>query len=61
MKNKYNGLAKWFIVALAIGTIAYNSIVTHVIMKNDLKHFEKRLIKIEQKFERLYDYLLKAD
>ncbi|GAG96066.1 unnamed protein product, partial [marine sediment metagenome] len=32
MKNsKLNGLARWIVLGLAIATIAYNTIVAHVI------------------------------
>lgn len=38
--KKLNGLAKWIMVALAVGTIFYNTLVTHIVLKNDVKHLK---------------------
>ena len=45
--NKLNGYAKWIIIILAIATIAYNTVATHVIAKNDIKHLQKDVTEIK--------------
>lgn len=47
MKKNINGYAKWILVVLAILTIAYNSVATHVIAKNEVKHLRMSVDKIE--------------
>lgn len=56
MKN--NGLAKWIIIGLAIATIAYNTIVAHVISKNDIKHLQQADVRIEAKIDRVIEHLM---
>jgi len=46
--NKLNGTAKWIIIIIAIGTIAYNTIATHVISKNDIKHLQEDVTEIKK-------------
>lgn len=39
-------LAKWIIVGMAVGGLIYNVIVTHAILKNDVKHLQKSVDSI---------------
>lgn len=48
MIKKFNGTAKWIIVILATATIAYNSIATHVIAKNEIKHLQRDVQEIKK-------------
>lgn len=52
--KKLNDIAKWAIVAIAIGAIVFNTIVTY----NEVRHNTRAIQKLELKIERLYDYLL---
>jgi len=45
MSKKLNGYAKWIMVVIAVGTIAYNTIVTQVVLKNDMKHLTNDVAK----------------
>lgn len=45
--KKLNGYARWATVILAIVVIAYNSVATHVIAKNDIKHLQKDVTEIK--------------
>lgn len=47
MKKPINGYAKWIVIILAIATIAYNSIATHVIAKNEIKHLQEDVREIK--------------
>lgn len=59
MKNKkLNGLLKWIVVGLAIATIAYNTIVSHVISRNDIKHLQQADVRIEAKVDKIIEYLM---
>lgn len=58
--RKSNGIfARWIIVAIAVATIAYNTITTHVISRNEIKHQGVRIEKLEEKIDWLIDYLMK--
>lgn len=39
-------LAKWIIVAIAIGGFIYSAIVTNATLKNDVKHLQKSVDNI---------------
>jgi hypothetical protein len=56
--NKLNGTAKWIIVILAIATIAYNSVATHVIAKNEVRHVILNQEKMDKKIDSLSELLL---
>lgn len=56
--NKINGIAKWIVVGLAIATIAYNTIVAHVISRNDIKHLQQADVRIEAKVDKIIEYLM---
>lgn len=59
MKNKkLNGLAKWILVGLAIATIAYNTIVAHVISKNEIKHLQRDMQEVKLELRDLRQYLM---
>ena len=47
MTKKSNGTAKWITIAIAILILLYNSIATHVIAKNDIKHLQKDVTEIK--------------
>jgi hypothetical protein len=54
---KLNGIAKWIIVALALGTVAFNSGVTY----NHVRHLSKDLAKLELKVEEMHEALHKIN
>ena len=56
MKN--NSLAKWIVIGLAIATIAYNTVVSHVISRNDIKHLQQADVRIETKVDKIIEYLM---
>ena len=58
MSKKYNDLAKWVVIAIAIGTIIYNTLVTHVVLKNDVRHLETAVKETKQEVRDLRNYLL---
>ena len=58
MKKNNGILAKWIIVAIAIATIAYNTIVAHIISKNDIEHLQQTDIRIEAKVDRIIEHLM---
>ncbi len=58
MSKKLNGLAKWILVALAIGALAYNTLVTHVVKINDIQHLQADVIEIKQDIKAISKYLL---
>ncbi len=58
MKKKLNGATKWIMVGLAILTILYNTIVAHVIMKNDVHHLQLSISKMEIEIRDIRNYLL---
>lgn len=55
MKNsKINGLARWIIVALALGGILFNT----AILYNDVKHLKKQMQEVKQEIRDLRNYLM---
>jgi len=55
-------LARWILAILAVGGVIYNTIVTHVILKNDVKHLRKDFEDFEkvvrQELRDLRNYLM---
>lgn len=51
-------MAQWICVAIAIGGLIYNSIVTHVTLKNDVKHLREEVNCLREKIEKLVFHLL---
>ena len=49
MTKKYNGYAKWVIVAIAVLTLAFNS----GILYNDVKHLTESIAKLEESHKSL--------
>ena len=51
--HKPNGYVRWISIAIAVLVIAYNTIVTHIVLKNDVEHLVKREEQhhVEQKAE----------
>lgn len=47
-RQKLNGFAKWIIVALAVGGMIYNTIVTRAVTLNDIKHLKTDMADIKQ-------------
>ncbi len=56
--NKLNGYARWITIIIAIGVIAYNTVATHVIAKNEMKHLIKAVEKLDAKVANFSDRLL---
>lgn len=52
--KKLNDVAKWVVVAFAVGAVIYNTAVIH----NEVKHNTEAIQKLEQKIEHLYNYLM---
>ena len=48
MNKKLNGYAKWIIIIIAVGTILYNTVVTHTIVRNDVKHLQQDVAEVKQ-------------
>jgi len=44
---------KWASVIIFILVLLYNTVVTHVILKNDVKHLEQAVIRLEKKVDTL--------
>lgn len=61
MSKKLNGLAKWIIIALAIGTVAYNTIVTHAVKINDIEHLQATVTEMKQDIRDIRNYLFEKD
>jgi len=53
-----NDLAKWIIVGIAVVGFIYNIIVTHTILKNDVKHLQKSVDNLWEKIDEIYKILL---
>jgi len=53
---------EWVLASLAIGGVVYNTIVTHVVLKNDVKHLRKDLedfkVVVRQDIRDFRDYLM---
>ena len=58
MKKTFNGTAKWIIVAIATLTVAYNTVATHVIAKNEMKHIIKAVEKMDKKVDNVVNLLI---
>lgn len=56
--NRLNGTAKWVLVAFAVATVAYNTVVTHTIVRNDVKHLQADVVEVKEGLATLYAYLL---
>lgn len=53
-KQKLNGFARWVIVALAVGSVIFNTAVLY----NDVKHLKNAVQEIKQEIRDLRTYLL---
>lgn len=51
-------MIQWILVAFAVAGLIYNSIVTHVTMKNDIKHLKEQVECLREKVEKLVFHLL---
>lgn len=51
-------MAQWILVTIAIAGLIYNTIVTHVIMKNDLKHLKEDVAENKDYLKELLFHLL---
>lgn len=58
MVSRFNGTAKWVLIAFAILTVAYNTVVTHTIVRNDVKHLQADVVEVKERLTTLYAYLL---
>lgn len=52
--KKINGLAKWVLVAIAVGGILSNAII----LWNDVKHIKGDIVEIKQDIKEIRTYLL---
>lgn len=53
-----NGLAHWILLGLMTAGIIYNAIVSHAVIKNEIKHLNERVTEINQKVEKLTDLFI---
>lgn len=57
-----NDLAKWVLVGLAVIGVIYNTIITHAVLKNDLKHLRAEFNTfhkwVKQELRDLCNYLM---
>lgn len=55
-------LVRWILVGFAVVGIIYNTIVTHVVLKNDLKHLQNNFTSfhewVKQELRDLRNYLM---
>lgn len=51
-------LAKWIIVGLAVSGFIYNVIVTHAILKNDVKHLQKSVDELWKELNKIKNILI---
>ena len=58
MNKKYNGYAKWIIIIIAIGTILYNTIATHVVARNEIKHLTQAVQNNSKRIDNLTDIVI---
>lgn len=49
---------KWILVAIAVGTILYNTIVTHAVLKNEVKHLAIDMAEVKKKLWDLVKILI---
>lgn len=54
MIKRMNGLARWIIVAIAVGGLIFNS----AILYNDVKHLKGDIAEIKQEIKEIRQYLL---
>lgn len=52
-------ITQWILTGLALAAIIYNTIVTHVILKNDVKHLKEGLREVKQEMRDLHNLLMK--
>ena len=60
LNNKLNGRVKLALAIIAILTLLYNTIATHVVARNDIKHLQKTVERLEERVDDLY-LLIKGD
>ncbi|GAH36455.1 unnamed protein product [marine sediment metagenome] len=39
-------MAQWILTVIAIAAVFYNTVVTHIILKNDVKHLKENVDRI---------------
>lgn len=52
-------MTQWIMVGLAIGAVLYNTIVTHVVMKNDIRHLQEDVAENKSCLKKLMFHFLK--
>ncbi len=57
MTKKFNGMAKWIVVGIALLTVAFNSGVTY----NHVRHLSKDVEKLEAKIDAMDDKIDKIN
>lgn len=50
---------QWIIAVIAIGTLIYNSVVTHAFLRNDIKHLKEDMIEIKKQLWSIAQKLMK--
>ncbi len=60
--KKLNGYLKTAGITIAVLTILYNTVATHIIFKNDVKHLQEDFVEFRQEMKEdikdIYNYLL---
>lgn len=51
-------MAQWILTGVALAAIIYNTIVTHVVLKNDVKHLAAGQKELKDKLDKLIFHLL---
>lgn len=52
-------ITQWIFISFTIVAIVYNTIVTHVILKNDVKHIQSQIKEVKQAIRDLHNLLMK--
>ena len=59
MPAKLNGFVKkWGVIIIFALTLFYNTVVTHVTLKNEVRHQGENIAKLEARVENLTNYLM---
>lgn len=54
-------MAQWILAIIAVIVVIYNSIVTHVIMRNEIKHLQNDMSEVKDRLNKLFDHFLNKD
>jgi len=56
-----NDIAQWTIVGIAVSGFIYNVIVTHTILKNDVKHLQKSIDSLWSEINEIKNILIERN